>query len=315
MENFKEKLRKRARTKYLQSGVLASLIDLDNERKSHYLKATTCCRGGVVSKGKLTMRYCRSRVCQVCNRNRSGRLINAYSKQLEERQYRFLTLTIPNVKAEDLKKSIENMKTAFLYCRRKLARSGRVVNGLYTIEVTYNWRADSYHPHIHALIDIEAYESFEIIKQWIAIWRKNGVECSRQAQDCRVADKGAISEVFKYAIKFDYTLAKEDGKAVLKYDAQSIDTIVEAMWGKRMVITFGDIRAVDEEYQEEAVIQCDLQYDVYLWSICDWFSVTTGEALCDYTPTESPNNRRRRGGPPKVGEAESVPCKTIFAKN
>lgn len=313
MEELKKKLRKRARTKYLQQGVLSSLIDLDNERKSHYLKATTCCRGAVVSEGKLTMRYCRSRVCQVCNRNRSGRLINAYAKQLEKRSFRFLTLTIPNVKGEDLKKSIEDIKTAFLYCRRKVARGGRVVNGLYTIEVTYNWKSDTFHPHIHALIDSPVEESFEIVKQWIKIWRKNGVYCSRQAQDSRSADRKALSEVFKYAIKFDVSSAKEDGMLILKYSAKHIDTIVAAMWGKRMVITFGDIRAEDEEYQEEAVLTTTLQHDVYLWSDCDWFSVTTGEELSGYTPYEFPKDSRRPGGPPKVGEAESVPRRTIFA--
>lgn len=315
MEEVKKKLRARARVKYLQSNVLGSLIDLDNERKSHYLKATACCRGGVISEGKLTMRYCKSRVCQLCNRNRSGRLINAYSEQLKGRKYKFITLTLPNCKGEDLKRTIEEMKIVFLYVRRKFARENRVINGLYTIETTYNWKSDTYHPHIHSLIDLDVVESFELTKQWIAAWEKRGIRCSTQAQNIKNADERAISEVFKYAIKFDTTVVNDNGKTVLKYSAESIDTMVEAVWGKRMVITFGDIRALDEEYQEEAVIKWESDYDVYLWSICDWYSITTGEALSGYTPSELPKARRRRRGPTEWGEAESVSRRLILEEN
>ena len=307
MEEIKKKLRARARVKYMQTGVLQSLIDLNNERQSHYLKATTCCRGAVVTEGKLTMRYCRSRVCQVCNRNRSGRLINSYGEQIKQGSYRFLTLTIPNVSDIQLKEAIEEMKIVLLYIRRKFARDSRQLNGLYTIETTYNWMSDSYHPHIHCLIDAEVEECFEIVKQWINAWGKRGVKCSPQAQDIRKADDGALSEVFKYAIKFDYTMARSDGKAILKYSAEAIDTILSAIWGKRMVITFGNIRAVDEDYQEEAVLNWSEENDVYLWSVCDWFSITTGEALSDFTPSEVPNNRRRRGVRQRRGERIAYP--------
>ena len=310
-----QKLKRRAKTKYLQSSVLGSLIDLNNERKSHYLKATQCCNVGAVQDKKLFMFYCKSRVCQVCNRNRSGRLMNQYMKTLEQRQMRFVTLTIPNVDEERLADSVAQMKHAFLRIRRKWAYQGRNLNGLYTTEITYNWKADTYHPHIHALIECTADESLYIIADWFAYWDKRGIKLSRYAQDERPADKGAFSEVFKYAIKFDYGLPDENGKIRLKYTAQAVDNILAAIWGKRMVITFGDVRALDEEYQEEAILQWHEENDAYIWHTHDWWSVTTGEALANYSPeyVTKQLSRRRIGGPPKVGQVNNEAPKACEA--
>ena len=58
---------------------------------------------------------------------------------------------------------------------------------------------------------------------------------------------------------------------------------------------------------EEAVLNWSEENDVYLWSVCDWFSITTGEALSDFTPSEVPNNRRRRGVRQRRGERIAYP--------
>jgi hypothetical protein len=223
--------------------------------------------------------------------------MNQYQKVLESKNMQFVTLTIPNVKEAELRGAIEQMKSDFLQIRRKWTRDGHNLNGLYTTEVTYNWKSDTYHPHIHALIEMPGIKAQYFITDWLKWNEKRGVILSRRAQDTRPADIGAFSEVFKYAIKFDYGLPDENGKIRLKYTAQAVDNILSAIWGKRMVITFGDVRALDEEYQEESILTLEQPNVVYQWYTEDWYSLTTGDSLSGFIPqyVTKQLSRRRRG--------------------
>ena len=260
--------------------LLGGLIDLNNDRADHYKKATACCSSAEVKEGKVVMRYCRSRVCAICASVKTATLMNRYQSEFERYgEKQLVTLTAKAVNKEELKDRIKLMKKQLQLLRLKSRREGVNLSGIYSIEVTYNEKADTYHPHIHSIVVGTAFHGKWVTNLWYFYCIKNGLECSLKAQDYRHCDEKAFKEVFKYITKFK----KNDGST---QNPKVIDTIVSATWGQRSIITFGDVRAQDEEIQEVATYDCEaIEGDIFLWSYsekvqeADWYSIQTGEAL------------------------------------
>ena len=64
----------------------------------------------------------------------------------------FTTLTIKNVKAENLAETIEKMLKDISNIIRVLRERKKInISGIRKIEITYNAKMDTYHPHFHIL--------------------------------------------------------------------------------------------------------------------------------------------------------------------
>lgn len=78
----------------------------------------------------------------------------AYLKQEENKEFIFLTLTAPNVPAEELEDEIKDYNHSFkkLMERKEIKK---IVKGYARkLEITYNEERDDYHPHFHVLIAV-----------------------------------------------------------------------------------------------------------------------------------------------------------------
>ena len=106
----KETYKKRSRAKYGQEKYIKALISLDSELKEGYTN-TLYCSSVIQQQGKkFTSSYCGYRWCKICNRIRTGKLINGYQAEIDNMQDKqFLTLTRRNVSAEDLRATIIKM--------------------------------------------------------------------------------------------------------------------------------------------------------------------------------------------------------------
>ena len=276
-------LQSRARKKALQNENLVSLIELANERQDHYLKASQCCSAGEIKDGKVVMRYCRSRICRICNNIKTATLINKYQSQFDISRTHFVTLTFKNVEKEQLRQSLKDQKRILYNTRQALRRKGINLSGIYTTEITYNEKSKEYHPHIHMMVQGSFSDCEELVCCWVARSNKMGYNCSFLAQDIqKVSGPESFKELFKYVSKW---YKDKDGKL----DAVVVDTIIEATWGLRMVQTFGDIIAQSEEIQEESIIPINaIEGDMFLWASDDWYSITTGESLSKLLPAKKP---------------------------
>ena len=108
-----ETLNKRAKAKYSQEPLLNALIELNSPLKHQYINSLDCSTLLNAQGDKLTSRYCGNRFCKICNRIRTGKLINGYADQLLSLQDpQFLTLTIPNVPAEELKSKMYTISSS-----------------------------------------------------------------------------------------------------------------------------------------------------------------------------------------------------------
>lgn len=272
-------IKKKRAKKALQNKNLQGLIALKSPRQHHYLKATSCCEAGDVKEGKITFRYCRSRVCTICNNIRTAKLINSYSSELDwERSY-LVTLTCRNCTGNSLRSQIQAMKKVLYNCRQTLRRRGVDLDGIYTMEVTYNEKRRTYHPHFHMIL---SGVDDEICQQFLDLWRRGCTKVDLKtvtvAQDFRrVKDDSALLELFKYITKS------------LNENPRAVDTIIGATWGLRMVQPFGNIKAQDEEVEIEKTYSIDaIEGDRFRWVQDDWYSLLTGESLTELFLTKKP---------------------------
>ena len=191
--------------------------------------------------------------------------MNGYLPQLFNRQLNFVTLTIPNVKATELKDTISDMiKNATLIIRNLREKKLISINGIRKIEVTYNKENDTYHPHFHLLVDRGAEE---IVSQWLERYPA----ARRIAQDIRPTDQSSLNELFKYSTKI---IEGKQGKTIdIHYTA--LDVIMIALKGKRIFQPFGDIRKTSEEVDEldtQIIEDAEPIVEVWEWNKHDWFS-------------------------------------------
>jgi hypothetical protein len=281
-----EQLRKRARAKYYTSAVAKGLYSLNTDLRKSYGQTAWACGQSIEQKGeKFTSRYCNQRWCVVCNRIRTAKLIKAYEPVLSQLDdLYFVTLTVPNVKGQFLRKAIKEMIAA---CRaiQKAAQkkherdpSALQLIGIRKIECTHNYIFDTYHPHLHFLI--KGKEAAEHLKaEWLKHY-KNASECS---QDIRPAKEGSSQELFKYFTKL---VTKIDGQVLTLLEP--LDVIFCAMRGLRTFQALGLKKYVSEDVeslQAEVIEGVEPQTALWLWDNSDWVCLETGEALTGHLPS------------------------------
>jgi hypothetical protein len=178
----------------------------------------------------------------------------------------FVTLTVPNCKDDELNDTVDSLLKSFSNVIRVVReRKKLLVNGIRKLEITYNANANTYHPHIHILIDCN--EGNLIVTEWL----KRYPLAKISAQDVRDADKGSLNEIFKYTTKI---VSKSKGK--LEVYIPALDKILISLKGRRCFQPFGKIKKVDEEITDLESEEYDniQEYDFieWIWKECDWIN-------------------------------------------
>ncbi|EJJ6363191.1 protein rep, partial [Staphylococcus pseudintermedius] len=184
---------------------------------------------------------CKNRFCPVCAWRKARKdalglsLMMQYIKQQENKEFIFLTLTTPNVKANELESEIKHYNNSF----RKLIKRKKVdsvIKGyVRKLEITYNKKRDDYNPHFHVLIAVnKSYftdKRYYISQQeWLDLWRDvTGMSEIMQVrvQKVRQNNNKELYEMAKYSGKdsdylvnqkvFDAFYKSLKGKQVLVY--------------------------------------------------------------------------------------------------
>ncbi|WP_214806054.1 MULTISPECIES: protein rep [unclassified Exiguobacterium] len=188
--------------------------------------------------------HCKNRFCPICAWRKARKDAMALSVVMEamheehDVKYLFLTLTTPNVRADEVKSEIINMNNAFqkLFKRRKV---DRIIQGYARkLEMTYDGNAlittplfdkkqayyerlglkvgdenptyDTYNPHFHVVLAVKkSYfnNSKNYIKrdEWLEMWREvTGDYTITQVHIERIKEKqtgNAVAEIAKYSAK------------------------------------------------------------------------------------------------------------------
>jgi len=183
-----------------------------------FLEFLATADGDSVQKILKRANFCKCRLCPMCQWRRSLQLAFVLSSVMDavENEYErlrpvFLTLTVRNClsTAADLKSTLDmifNGWNRFLQVKRTKA----AVEGWFrAFEVTYNSEADTFHPHLHAVVFVDKkYFSKGYIKtaEWVQLWRfacrldYDPICDIRRVRNDKARRKD-INEVSKYTVK------------------------------------------------------------------------------------------------------------------
>lgn len=221
-------------------------------------------RSLVDSSLKLTeANFCKVRLCPMCSWRRSlkifGQVSKVMNKALEDREYRFifLTLTCKNIQGVELSDTIDKLFKAYnLLTKRKQFRLA--VKGWFrALEITHNLDDnskdyDTYHPHFHIVLmvnksyftDTNYYISQE---QWTSLWKSClrvdytpivDVRAFRSAS--KIQTSKSVAESAKYTVKDNDYIIPDDEE--LTDDAVMI--LDYSLTNRRLVAFGGELRKI-----------------------------------------------------------------------
>lgn len=181
--------------------------------------------------------FCRDRLCPMCSWRRSYKIFGQVSQIMDlianDYDFLFLTLTVPNCTADELVKTLNAMSKAWFKLTH-YAPVKRILKGFFkALEITYNIKADTYHPHFHNVLAVPKQyfkgKNYLNHDQWLELWRKamnddsitqvdirrargkiKGSEITIDGAEAVSALASAIAEIAKYAVKSsDYLFQSE----------------------------------------------------------------------------------------------------------
>lgn len=236
---------------------------------------------------------CRDRVCPTCNWRLSlqqaceMQQALAYITDLDQYKAAFVTLTLRNCAVEDLKGTLELMAAGW---NRMLARKQPKIlfkGWARRVEITYNNKAHTFHPHYHAIFLVPAGAAQDAAAMHAMIrdlWRSalridyDPVTDFQWIEDLTAGgqDENATPELHKAILEtFKYTI-KDDAMGQMPLD--TFRAFVEGINGKRLTAYGGVIKdaraALDfsDELQDEQQDACSgcanaaLQRVIFRWS-------------------------------------------------
>jgi len=293
-KNPKKNLMKRAKAKYVSRGLVYHLTN--GLAHSPLMKAYTnswYCADTIVNNGEaLISYYCKNRWCPVCNRIRTGQIINGYKKQLESeiKDPQFVTLTTKTVSAKQLRPRMDQQMQVWgkITIAARVRRQGFL--GIRKWECTHR-PGDLYHPHFHVIVSTREHAEW-LVKSWMRHFKG---QATRKAQDIRPANSGSFSELFKYATKT--SVKPERGPlfdSVKRVPAEALDVIFRAMKGRRLYQPFGGLRRAQDDLETDEfaehlfgqAIPEGITGELWTWKATDWLETTTGQALTKHVPSD-----------------------------
>ena len=221
--------------------------------------------------------FCRDRMCPACQQRRSRiifhqvkNVCNSILAQNPTYSFLLLTLTVPNVRIDELSSKISEMGKAWGKLVKRV-RFKRSIKGWFrTLEITYNSKTQTYHPHYHILLCVPSgYFKKSYIKQaeWLELWRDvmkdefiTQVDIRKVKPNSKRADSTAISsacaEVGKYATKPSDYLKKVDSPDKYIANAEIVTDLVKIIKGRKL-IAYGGIMLEHSVLLEQEDVESD----------------------------------------------------------
>ena len=227
--------------------------------------------------------FCRERMCPMCQWRRSIKLgvqADQIYKALSERGYQhvFVTLTVRNCTRDELNNTVDMLMDAASRLRKTKLYQGAFKGSYRALEITYNPKENTYHPHLHYLMTVDqdyfTGEHYVSLDDLIAAWRAAArldydpsvsIEAVRQKPGQTITS--ACAEMCKYPVK----------SAEIK-SATVLETIDKALRGRRLIQWGGVAAQVRKELDlddiesgnlinmdENAVSETPLEKVVYIW--------------------------------------------------
>lgn len=193
---------------------------------------------------------CKRRWCPVCEWRKSRKRLAAAITNLPQLvdlkkvRFRFLTLTVKNVKAEDLAPTVEHMLKSFRKLTHHRTRiSSDWLGFVRALEITAG-KDGLFHPHLHILHVVEKSNAPHATTEWVAAWKKAAALDYDPICDIRAVKDGVrgLAEVMKYTTK----------PTKIGSDAVALAVAVAALKGRRLQQAGGVLSSIFEKDEPDA---------------------------------------------------------------
>lgn len=178
----------------------------------------------------------------------------------------FLTLTAPNVKAENLNEEIKKYNKSFkkLSERKEFKKISR--GYVRKLEITYNEERNDYHPHFHVIVVVNKsyFKSRDYLskKKFLKLWQECMNDDSISQVDVRridMNDKKSVLEIAKYGAKDSEYMHSQD----------VFDTFYKALKGKQIITYSGLFKELLKAYKDGLLDEYkELDLTEYVYKIC-----------------------------------------------
>lgn len=193
--------------------------------------------------------YCKSRWCVPCSVARGRVVSNAIFERIESKVVRFITLTVRSDKAP-LKDALNKLYDAFRRLQRTNLWRKCVDGGVAIVEVKRNFAKESWHPHLHCIVEGRFIPQKVLSEVWHSLTKDSFIVDVRLVKNAGVAAR--------YVTKY---VSKPLQKEIYRHIPSLVEAI-QAMHGRRALITFGDwrgMRLVPKKEPGEYRILCRLE--------------------------------------------------------
>ena len=222
--------------------------------------------------------FCKDRLCPMCNWRRSLKTFSQVSKVMDFLQlsgnydFLFLTLTVRNCCAAELPATVSALYDGWRQMYHENKRFKKACKGTFrTLEITYNEREKTYHPHLHCILAVPADycknpHLYISQRDWSQIWQSccaldyvpivdiRRVRRSDARPGC-IDLAGAVAEVAKYATK-----GSSWGTGDLEHDSSIVRSFVSSLSRRRLVDMTGCFRKAAKALSLDDVENGDLTH-------------------------------------------------------
>lgn len=210
-------------------------------------------------------RFCRVRLCPICQWRRSLKTFAQMSQVLDVAsadgyQFIFLTLTVRNCDGSELSSELSHLLLSF----NRLMKYKDVltaVKGYYRgCEVTHNTLSDEYHPHLHVILAVRSgyFSGKTYLSQarWAELWQRALQVSYTPIVDVRKCKGGskAIAEACKYAVKPSDVINFDDWDMTV----ETLRTLDKALENRRFIGLGGVLKDIHKKLHLDDMEDGDL---------------------------------------------------------
>lgn len=200
--------------------------------------------------------FCKNRFCPVCSKKKSiknaceVKIMTDYIVYELKREFLFVTLTAPNICGNELDKEITKYNLAFKKLVERKIFKKAIKGYLRKLEVTYNKKTNTYHPHLHIIFSVtnSYFKNNSYIKRdiWLKNWQEVMQDDSITQVDVRRFKKNnddkdkSILEITKYIAKDSNYLT----------DEKVFENFYNALKSKKELSFSGDFKIARDLYKK-----------------------------------------------------------------
>lgn len=210
-------------------------------------------------------RFCRVRLCPICQWRRSLKTFAQMSQVLDVAsadgyQFIFLTLTVRNCDGSGLSDELSHLLLSFNRLM-KYKDVQTAVKGYYRgCEVTHNTLTDDYHPHLHVILAVRSGyfsgKTYLSQSRWSELWRRAlqvDYDPIVDVRKCKGGSK-AIAEACKYAVKPSDVINFDDWEMTV----ETLRTLDKALENRRFIGLGGVLKDIHKQLHLDDMEDGDL---------------------------------------------------------